>query len=243
MTLQDDENEDKNPHFILWKLNHTFTAVSAGGGFFFGKGQPLANFGGMAEHHDDRHYLKGITGGDTRVFADFFEEYYPDLVMFCGNYVRNLHSCEDIVVSVFVHIWETGPDFRIDRSLKSYLLAAVRNRALNELRHHRVRNEHSERILSGSVLEDNGVEDYIFYSELKRDYAEAVAGLPEPVRKTFLMFMEEDMKTRDISESLNITQRAVELRLKKAFALIRDGLTHGGGAALILICLLSGLMI
>ena len=192
----------------------------------------------MTGHHDDMHYLEGITGGDTRVFAEFFEEYYPDLVMFCGNYVRNLHSCEDIVLSVFVHIWEAGADFRIDRSLKSYLLAAVRNRAMNELRHHRVMNEHSERVLSGGVLEDNGVEDYIFYSELKRDYAEIVDGLPEPVRKTFLMFMEEDMKTRDISESLNITQRAVELRLKKAFALIRDGLTQVGGAALILVNLL-----
>ncbi len=191
----------------------------------------------MAGHYDDRHYMEGITGGDTRVFADFFEEYYPDLVMFCGNYVRNLHSCEDIVLSVFVHIWEAGATLRIDRSLKSYLLAAVRNRAMNELRHHRVRNEHSERVLSGGVLEDNGVEDYIFYSELRRDYDEVVDGLPEPVRKTFLMFMEEDMKTRDISESLNITQRAVELRLKKAFSLIRDGLMRGG-AALVLINIL-----
>ncbi len=191
----------------------------------------------MTGHYDDRHYMEGITGGDTRVFAEFFEEYYPDLVMFCGNYVRNLHSCEDIVLSVFVHIWEAGATLRIDRSLKSYLLAAVRNRAMNELRHHRVRNEHSERVLSGGVLEDNGVEDYIFYSELRRDYAEVVDGLPEPVRKTFLMFMEEDMKTRDISESLNITQRAVELRLKKAFSLIRDGLMRGG-AALVLINIL-----
>lgn len=196
----------------------------------------------MGEHHDDRHYLEGITGGDTRVFADFFEEYYSGLVMFCGNYVRNLHSCEDIVLSVFVHIWEAGADFRIDRSLKSYLLTAVRNRALNELRRHRVRNEYSERILSGSVLEDNGVEDYIFYSELRRDYAEVVADLPEPVRKTFLMFMEEDMKTRDISESLNITQRAVELRLKKAFALIRDGLTRGGAALILMNFLLWQVM-
>lgn len=195
----------------------------------------------MAEHHDDRHYLEGITGGDARVFADFFEEYYPDLVMFCGNYIRNLHGCEDIVVSVFVHVWEAGADFRIDRSLKSYLLAAVKNRALNELRHHRVRNEHSERVLSSGVLEDNDVENYIFYSELKRDYSEVVAGLPEPVKGTFLMFMEEDMKTRDISESLNISQRAVELRLKKAFTLIREGLTRGG-AALVLTNVLLWMM-
>ncbi len=182
----------------------------------------------MAVHHEDRYYLEGIKGRDTHVFADFFEEYYTDLVLFCGNYVRNLHSCEDIVDSVFVHIWETGDDFRIDRSLKSYLLAAVRNRALNELRHQKVRNEHSERILSGSMLEDNGVEEYIFYSELSRYYAEVVAAIPEPVRKTFLMFMDEEMKTRDISESLNISQRAVEMRLKKAFVLIRDGLTRRG---------------
>ena len=78
------------------------------------------------------------------------------------------------------------------------------------------------------MLEDNGVEEYIFYSELSRYYAEVVAAIPEPVRKTFLMFMDEEMKTRDISESLNISQRAVEMRLKKAFVLIRDGLTRRG---------------
>ena len=59
--------------------------------------------------------------------------------------------------------------------------------------------------------------------------------LPEKLRETFLMFMEDGLRTRDISGRLAITQRAVELRLKKALAMIRDGL----GAVFILINVLQ----
>lgn len=220
MTPENDESEQKIHNFILWKSLHIFTAI-------FQKN--------MAAVHDDNEYLEGIRRGDTNVFSDFFEEYYLNLVMFCGGYIRNLHACEDIVAAVFLHIWETRGSFSIDRSLKSYLLAAVRNRALNELRHHRVRDEHCSRVLAESVLESNDVEHYIFYSDLRRDYEKAVAGLPKNLRETFLMFMEDGLRTRDISERLEITQRAVELRLKKALAMIRDGL----GAVLILINVLQ----
>lgn len=216
MTLENDENEEKFQYFILWKSLHIFTAI-------FQKN--------MTAVHDNNEYLEGIRKGDTRVFSDFFEEYYLNLVMFCGGYIRNIHTCEDIVSAVFLHIWETRESFSIERSLKSYLLVAVRNRALNELRHHKVRDEHCSRVLAESILESNDVEHYIFYSDRKRDYEKAVNGLPQNLRETFLMFIEEGLRTQDISERLEITQRAVELRLKKAFSLIRDGL----GAVLILI--------
>lgn len=188
----------------------------------------------MATHHEDNWYIDGIRGSDTSVFSDFFDEYYLDLVMFCGNYIRNLHVCEDIVTSVFLRVWERRDALREGHSLKAYLITSVRNRAMSELRHRRVKDEHERRVLTDSILEVNDVENYIFYSDLKRDYDSIVGALPETVRETFLMFMEDGMKTRDISEKMNITQRAVEMRLKKAMETIRKGLVHIGAILLIL---------
>lgn len=182
----------------------------------------------MAAHHDDNWYIEGIRESDTSVFSDFFDEYYLDLVMFCGNYVRNLQTCEAIVTSVFLSVWEKRVTLAPGRPIKPYLITAVRNRAMNEIRHHKVKDVHERRVLEDSILEINDVENYIFYSELKSNYDSIVDGLPETIRDTFLMFMEDGMKTMDISKKMNITQRAVEMRLKKALDMIKKSLTHMG---------------
>lgn len=46
--------------------------------------------------------LKALREGKKKALAGAFDWYYMDLVLFAGNYIRNLPQCEDIVQNVFI---------------------------------------------------------------------------------------------------------------------------------------------
>ena len=52
------------------------------------------------ERLDDKYFLEGLKRSDTKAFEALFDLYYANLVMFCGNYVKDIHRCEDIVSGV-----------------------------------------------------------------------------------------------------------------------------------------------
>ena len=184
-----------------------------------------ADMPGKIDIADEKYLIKGIVDSDRKAFEVLFDMYYVDLVMFCGNYVRDLEICRDIVSSVFMTLWENGSRIRIERSLKSYLLNMVRNRALNEIRHSKVVETHVNEICGGSpILASYDVDNYILYTDMRSRIGKAVSSMPEKIRETYLCFVEEGMKSKDIALAQNVSQRTVELRINKALEILKKTL-------------------
>lgn len=60
------------------------------------------------------------------------------------------------------------------------------------------------------------------FQELKNSYETALAGLPEKQRTVFLMSRMENLKYREISDSLGISVKAVEKRMSNALASLKQ---------------------
>lgn len=174
------------------------------------------------DKYSEEYLLEGIRKSDKKAFSDLFDVYYVSLVMFCGTYISDLELCRDIVSSVFHTLWEKGPYLRIDKSLKSYLLNTVRNRALNEIRHRKVVDGYARE--SEGLLASHDVDNYILYSEMRRRLELTVSSMPEKVQEAYRFYMEEGMKTSDIAIVQKVTQRTVELRINKAFEILKKSL-------------------
>lgn len=171
----------------------------------------------------EEHYLlAGLKQGNKEIFSFLFTAYYKDLVLFGGSFIPDRMVCEDIVQSVFLRLWNDRDTLEIETSLKSYLLKAVRNRCLDELRHRDVVREHETYILSNSVLDDIDTENYILYSDLHEHLDEALHKLPEPYRAAFEMNRFEGLKYKEIALRLNVSERTVEVRIGKALELLRE---------------------
>ena len=173
------------------------------------------------ERIDDKYFLEGLKRSDTKAFEALFDLYYANLVMFCGNYVKDIHRCEDIVSGVFVNLWERREGIMISKSLKAYLLNAVKHRALNEIRHDKVIYEHARNVCRGDVLEVYDVDDYILYTDMRRILDRAVDTLPEKIRESYVMYKDCGMKSSEIAEKMNVTQRTIELRICRALSILR----------------------
>lgn len=164
--------------------------------------------------------LSALRQDNKEAFSLLFQKYYTDLVLFCGNFVRDKSSCEDIVQSIFLKLWNDRKSIRIETSLKSYLLRAVRNSCFDEFRHLEIVRQY-ESDPDHSVLDSYNTENYILYSDLSAHLQQALDQLPAPYREAFEMNRYEGLKYREIAVRLNVSERTVEVRVGKALEMLR----------------------
>lgn len=172
---------------------------------------------------DDRELLARIRLGDESAFDALFREYYGPLVGLAESLLRRQAEAEEVVQDVMLELWRRRETLAIDESWRAYLFRAVRNRALNELRHERVaelavpfvRGESSvgATALAGLVAE-----------ELDDAIVRSVAGLSEPVREVFELSRKSGLTYAEIARVLGISVKTVEARMGKALKELRERL-------------------
>ncbi len=160
--------------------------------------------------------------GDTRAFDQLFLRYYPRLVVFARQYVRQQEAAEEVASEVFVKLWlKRGKLGQVDRP-EVYLYVAIKNTALNYLRS--VKNQPATvtdepfTIELADFPEADG-------KELNRVLQEAIATLTEQRRVIFRMIKEDGLKVGDVAAILEISPRTVENQLYKAVKFLADHLS------------------
>ncbi|BEG99260.1 RNA polymerase sigma-70 factor [Bacteroides sedimenti] len=171
---------------------------------------------------NEEHYLLfELKQGNKEAFTLLFQKYYKDLVLFGGNFLYDKVRCEDIVQTIFLKLWSDREVLVVNTSLKSYLLRAVQNSCLDEIRHNQVKYEH-ESYTAAFGLDDNvDTENYILYSDLQNHLDEALSKLPEACRLAFEMNRFEGLRYKEIASRLDVSERTIEVRIGKAIGLLR----------------------
>lgn len=168
--------------------------------------------------------LKLIKRGDALAFFHLFMTYHKDLVLFAGTFQLSQSDCEDIVQTLFLKLWNEREQLTIKTSLTSYLLKAVKNSCLDEIRHQAVVRQHIDYEKSLSVLEDLDTENYILYSDLSRHLETALHKLPPDCREAFVLNRLQGYKYKEVAEQLQVSERTIEARIGKALSLLRKSL-------------------
>lgn len=158
---------------------------------------------------------------DQESFTRIFRAYYKDLVLFGGTFIPEKSVCEDIVQNIFLKLWNDRQTLEIEISLKSYLLKAVRNNCLDELRHRKIVDEHVTHELKSALMDADETENYVLYSDLCRQLKNALAQLPPAEREVFEMSRLENIKYQEIANRLKISVRTVENRISNALKRLR----------------------
>lgn len=160
-----------------------------------------------------------------QLFKSLFAQYYPQLTV----YVRSLvgeSDAEDIVEDVFEELWNYRHRIEMGEKIGSFLYRSALSHSLNHLRHQKVSRRHLDLIRQvnmQAIAIDEQVEamEQIENDELQRRVMEAIAGLPEKCREAFKLRYVYGMKTKEVSDALDISPRTVEAHLYKALKLLR----------------------
>ena len=172
--------------------------------------------------HDERAALQKL-----------FDIYYEPLLLYCYRLVRDSESAEDIVQDCFVHIWRSRRLENFEGELDRFMFQAIKFRAINY-----VRDQYRRDRLADNISEENDELPTYFQEEEVGKEIEllhyTISCLPDECRKIFLMACLDDMKYREIAETLNISINTVKTQMKIALRFLREHLTRDTFSSILL---------
>lgn len=167
--------------------------------------------------NDDILLLRLIREDDKHAFKYLFDTYFVSLCRFAHLYLTNTQDAEELVLDLFVYLWEHRGEINVTLSLKAYLFQAVRNRCLNYLRdHHQMLRLYEV----NEVLKEEETSS-LEIEELQALIAEAICSLPDKCQDVFRQSRQENLTNKEIAEKMNISVKTVEAQITKALKLIK----------------------
>lgn len=154
-------------------------------------------------------------------YRQAFNEYFDGLRNFLYYKTGDGNMAEDLAQDTFVKLWENRD--RIDKkTLKSYLYTIASNTAINQLKRNQLKYKFQKLHVAG--VDKQSPEFIAQMKEYEEILQRVIGDMPDGSREVFLMNRLEDMKYREIAETLGISVKAVEKRMSKALKIIRDKL-------------------
>ena len=167
--------------------------------------------------------IQRMVDGDENAFKYFFDTYYDDLCNFVNGYLRDETLSEDIVQSIFIYLWENRQSLPSNRSIKSYLYTATKNKSLNHLRN--VKNKKridGELFAQPDIFSDENADSFLEFEELKTILSNAMEVLPGQCKTVYQLSRDEGLSHKEIAEKLGLTVKTVENQITIAIRKIKD---------------------
>lgn len=173
-----------------------------------------------------------ISGGDETALETLYGRYGGPAYSLAFRIVRDQGAAEEVVQDAFVSVWNRADTYDpASGKLYSWLLAIVRNRAIDELRKPATSRRNAQRtdlreVLEGSVSETSeGVgAEAAWISELREIVRHAVQKLPESQREVIELAYLRGLSQREISEKTGTPLGTVKTRTRLALDKLRRSL-------------------
>jgi RNA polymerase sigma-70 factor (ECF subfamily) len=175
----------------------------------------------------DHMLLAGLAQGDRQVFRQLFDTYHSRLYSLSFQMLRDSDKAKDAVQEVFIKLWNNREKISVTHSLEAYLKRSVINTTLNV-----IENEKGHSFLSlfnpasVSLVDRQNQTRIDDAGELRQTIDKAILSLPARTRAVFVLVRIEQMSYDQVSESLQISNKAVEKEMMKALRLLREQLKH-----------------
>lgn len=181
-----------------------------------------------------------MPGLDEKKLKELFDSHFDELYLYALRFVREENLASDIVQEAYIGLWEKRKGIREDRSYRSYLYTAVRNRSLNELRSSWLqiqKGEESDAWMAAVAEPFQG--DKMELKDLEDILDRALSVLPSRCYTIFVMSRFGGYSRAEIAAGLGVSVKTVENQITIALRKIREYLNHYGALSLLLTGLLS----
>ncbi len=173
---------------------------------------------------DEKNLIALLKEDDRSAINTIFLKYHVLLCRISVRIVSDPEEAKDVVQEVFIKLWRNRKELNIQYSLEAYLKRAVVNTSLN---HIESKNKFTSLNVSDSKLNkiaENTTDQQQSFDELSTRVDHAIDNLPVRTKAVFTLIRFEEMSYKEVSESLDISLKAVEKEMMKALKLLREAL-------------------
>jgi RNA polymerase sigma-70 factor, ECF subfamily len=170
----------------------------------------------------EQYLTESIKKGDQKSFEFLFKSYYSNLCKYARNIVHNESTAEDLVMDIFVRIWESPEKLVITSSVSGYLYQCVHNHCINYLtrKHKQFSELNAETIekLNSLLPQSTSTDPLIGINivELSKRIEQSIDHLPVECRKIFILSRTEELSHKEIASLLGISENTVKVQIYRA---------------------------
>lgn len=169
----------------------------------------------------DREWIARIRAGDYDAFVAFFRAYYGPAREFAARLLGSSDAAEDIVQDVFFAIWQRRESWVVTSRLASYVYGAVRNRAIAQFRHRRVRIRVESLIAARRDRRVPRADDDLMAADLEAAIRRTIDQLPPRCREVYELRWYHQLSYAEIAHILGVSIKTVEAHVTTALRALR----------------------
>jgi RNA polymerase sigma factor (sigma-70 family) len=171
----------------------------------------------------DRQLVSAIARGDMHALETLYERHGLAILAYLIGQVDDRHLAEEVLQDVMLAAWQGARRFRGDSSVRTWLLAIARRRAITA-RHQRAPLYAP---LDDDIAADTGTPgDRLDAQADQAVLRAALAELPPDQRETLELVFYHDLSGSEAAEVLGVAPGTVKSRLHRAKSLLHALLRH-----------------
>jgi RNA polymerase sigma-70 factor (family 1) len=178
-----------------------------------------------AQRSQDSALAARLRVGDAGAFEEIVLAYAQPLTAFAWRYLRSEEEALDLVQDVFADLWMRRHEMVIKGSVRAYLMATVRNRAINSIEHARVEARWREAAGGESTIPLTTTpapsDERAERAELAAAVTEALRSLPPRAQEIARLRWLDRLSKREIADVLGIAVATVSVHLTRAVKRLR----------------------
>jgi RNA polymerase sigma-70 factor (family 1) len=169
----------------------------------------------------DEALVMMLRSGQSSALREIFVRHHGRLYKIVAGLLLYEEQAKDIVQEIFIDLWNRRDSSDI-KTLQTYLISAVRFKALASLRNGKIQAQHLA--LMERIQFVNQTEDAINAQELNQSLQLALSELSPRCKEVFELSRFENLTHKQIAGRLGITPKTVEVQIHKALILLRKKL-------------------
>jgi RNA polymerase sigma-70 factor (ECF subfamily) len=176
---------------------------------------------------DSAHELelaRRIRDGDAAAFEALFTAHYEALLRYAFSYMKTRTLAEELVQDVFFTLWAQRERLEIQDTVRAYLYASTRNRALNWMRRRALEQEWARQVNTAGdpiLPRRERADEYVHTAELSAAIRAAIDQLPPRSREAFVLSRHHHLTYEQIAEVMGISVKTVQEQIARALRALR----------------------
>lgn len=161
------------------------------------------------------HFVTLVSENDDQLaFSKLYQYYFPGLFSFASGFLKDNQHSEEVVLDVFLNLWQNRKTLPAVSNLSVYLYVSVKHGCISFLRKQKI--IHYGEMGDQFIYTFDTPEENAISKENINAINEAIASLPSRCRLIFRLIKEERLKYHEVAELLDISVKTVETQMSIA---------------------------
>lgn len=178
----------------------------------------------------DADIVRRVLAGETDAFSVLVDRYYDRYARYAVRTLGNREDAEEALQDAFLRAYRALPKYREEERFAAWLMRILVNTCRTTAARRTVRERPFAAEADAALLEERfavpgaGTEEAHATADLVR---RALETLPAEQRETLLLRYTDDLTYEDIAAITGVGVSALKMRVKRAFARLRELLSEG----------------